>query len=76
MITRLPKNPEPYLNFIEIAQLLIMVEFLVAMETIRIYNKEDGAWNKRRIFWYLMGAVPFLTAFIIITIASFKYIVS
>lgn len=73
MIVRIPKH-EPYYNAIELAAMLAATEWLVAMETIKIYDKPGERWNFRRVFWYIAGLIPALFVTLSVTAASVKYL--
>lgn len=76
MLVRLPPEQEEYVNIISLTAMFIATEFLVAMETICLYNRstEIRKWNIRRLFWYITLGVPTLSIIAIFTMAAIKVI--
>lgn len=76
MLVRIPRDQDTYVNIIELTRLLIIVEFIIACETILIYDKtQEHRWNRRRIFWYTVLGAPALASVLAVVLASFKYLV-
>lgn len=46
---------EPYVNFLELAWILIKREFFTAMEFLQFFDQEDRSWNGRAIWWYAIA---------------------
>lgn len=72
MITKI--HEETYVNIIQLTLMLVAAEFLVAMETIRIYDHEDRKWNLRRVFWYIVLGTPALAWMAIVATACYRII--
>lgn len=76
MLVKFKIQEEPYVNLIELVYIFLLVEFHVAMATIKLFDINENKWNTRRLFWYSIMCLPATAIIAIYTIAAIKYIIS